>query len=151
MAVSPIDLHAPYDKRVRTALSNPHLKTALSRSTIRLSNQRVAALQAVQSDLDQARRQAEAANAEKSRFLAAVSHDLRQPVQAQRNLIHLLAARQITPEGKRLVNQLETSIQSSATLLNAILDRKPDLARAASLTLLGNASQDIEKIRHGEG
>jgi len=47
MAVSPIDLHAPYDKRVRTALSNPHLKTALSRSTIRLSNQRVASLQAV--------------------------------------------------------------------------------------------------------
>lgn len=47
MAVSPIDLHAPYDTRVRDALSNPHLKTALNRSTIRLSNQRVAALQAV--------------------------------------------------------------------------------------------------------
>ncbi|MCC6170392.1 MAG: iron-sulfur cluster-binding protein [Caldilineaceae bacterium] len=47
MATSPIDLYAPYDTRVRNALNNPHLRTALSRSTIRLSNQRVAALRAV--------------------------------------------------------------------------------------------------------
>ena len=48
MPTSPIDLHAPYDARVRTALANPHLKTALSRSTIRLSNARVKALTAVE-------------------------------------------------------------------------------------------------------
>lgn len=34
-------------------------------------------------------------------------------------------------------------------LLNAIVARKPDLARAAALTLLGNATLDIERIRHG--
>ena len=44
MATSTIDLYAPYDERVRTALNNPHLKTALNRSTTRMSNQRVAAL-----------------------------------------------------------------------------------------------------------
>jgi DNA-binding FadR family transcriptional regulator len=33
-------------------------------------------------------------------------------------------------------------------LLRAILERKPDLARAAALTLLGNAATDIDKIRH---
>ncbi len=47
MATSPIDLYAPYDQRVKTALNNPHLKTVLSRSTVRLSGQRVAALAAV--------------------------------------------------------------------------------------------------------
>lgn len=47
MATSPIDLHAPYDTRVRNSLNNPHLRTALSRSTIRLSNQRVESLAAV--------------------------------------------------------------------------------------------------------
>jgi L-lactate dehydrogenase complex protein LldF len=47
MATSPIDLYAPYPQRVKAALNNPHLKTALSRSTLRLSNQRVAALAAV--------------------------------------------------------------------------------------------------------
>lgn len=47
MATAPIDLYAPYDTRVRNALNNPHLRTALSRSTIRLSSQRVTALRAV--------------------------------------------------------------------------------------------------------
>jgi L-lactate dehydrogenase complex protein LldF len=44
---SPIDLYEPYAGRVERALNNPHLRTALNRSTIRLSNQRVAALAAV--------------------------------------------------------------------------------------------------------
>jgi L-lactate dehydrogenase complex protein LldF len=47
MATSPIDLHAPFQTRVQTALNNPHLKIALNRSTIRLSSARVASLQAV--------------------------------------------------------------------------------------------------------
>jgi L-lactate dehydrogenase complex protein LldF len=47
MATSPINLYAPYGERVKSALNNPHLKTALNRSTIRLSNQRVASMQAV--------------------------------------------------------------------------------------------------------
>ena len=36
-------------------------------------------------------------------------------------------------------------------LLRAILDRKPDLARAAALTLLGNASDDAARIRREPG
>lgn len=35
-------------------------------------------------------------------------------------------------------------------LLNGIVARKPDLARAAALTLLGNATEDIAKIRKSE-
>lgn len=42
-----IDLHAPYKARVHAALGNKHLRTALNRSTIRLSNARVVALNAV--------------------------------------------------------------------------------------------------------
>lgn len=61
MATSTIDLYAPYNERVRTALNNPHLKTALNRSTIRLSNQRVASLAAVDGQLlrDQTRQMKE--------------------------------------------------------------------------------------------
>ncbi|OUC07592.1 (Fe-S)-binding protein, partial [Litorilinea aerophila] len=47
MATSTIDLHAPYKERVKLALQNLHLKTALSRSTVRLSSARVAAMTAV--------------------------------------------------------------------------------------------------------
>jgi L-lactate dehydrogenase complex protein LldF len=42
-----IDLHAPYKNRVDAALGNAHLKTALERSTKRMSGQRVAAMNAV--------------------------------------------------------------------------------------------------------
>lgn len=41
------------------------------------------------------------------------------------------------------------AIVEHGDLLNAIVARKPDLARAAALTLLGNATLDIEHIRHG--
>jgi DNA-binding FadR family transcriptional regulator len=40
------------------------------------------------------------------------------------------------------------AIVEHGDLLRAILERKPDLARAAALTLLGNASTDIDRIRH---
>ena len=58
---SPIDLYASYSDRVRTALDNQHLKTALNRSTIRMSNQRVASLAAVDGQLlrDQTRQMKE--------------------------------------------------------------------------------------------
>jgi L-lactate dehydrogenase complex protein LldF len=61
MTTSTINLYAPYSERVRDALNNPHLKTALNRSTIRMSNQRVAAMQAVDGQLlrDQTRQMKE--------------------------------------------------------------------------------------------
>ena len=40
------------------------------------------------------------------------------------------------------------AIVEHGDVLEAILARKPDLARAASLTLLGNATSDIDRIRH---
>jgi L-lactate dehydrogenase complex protein LldF len=49
MATSTIDLHLPYDERVRGALGNRHLKTALERSTGRMAGQRSAAMAAVDS------------------------------------------------------------------------------------------------------
>ena len=34
-------------------------------------------------------------------------------------------------------------------LARAIVERKPDLARAAAMTLIGNAAGDVNFIRHG--
>lgn len=61
MATSPIDLYAPYSERVKVALNNPHLKTALNRSTVRMSNNRVTAMGAVDGQLlrDQTRQMKE--------------------------------------------------------------------------------------------
>jgi DNA-binding FadR family transcriptional regulator len=40
------------------------------------------------------------------------------------------------------------AIAEHGDLLRAILERKPEMARTAALTLLGNATQDVDKIRH---
>jgi L-lactate dehydrogenase complex protein LldF len=47
MATATIDLHAPYKTRVADALNNPHLKTALTRATGRMTLQRLTAMTAV--------------------------------------------------------------------------------------------------------
>jgi DNA-binding FadR family transcriptional regulator len=41
------------------------------------------------------------------------------------------------------------AIVEHGDVLRAILERKPDMARAAALTLLGNAVSDIKRIREG--
>lgn len=50
MTSAPIDLHLPYDTRVRTALANPQLKIALARATGRMAVQRSAAMTAVEGE-----------------------------------------------------------------------------------------------------
>jgi L-lactate dehydrogenase complex protein LldF len=47
MSTSTIDLHAPFQQRVSSALANKHLKTALSRATGRMTGQRLSAMTAV--------------------------------------------------------------------------------------------------------
>jgi DNA-binding FadR family transcriptional regulator len=42
------------------------------------------------------------------------------------------------------------AIVEHGDLLRAIVDRKPDLARAAAQTLIGNATSDVDKIIHNE-
>jgi len=65
---------------------------------------------------------AERANVAKSNFLAAASHDLRQPVHAVGLFVGALRSVAMPSEGLRLVEQIETSISAMDTLFSAILD-----------------------------
>jgi len=58
----------------------------------------------------------------KSRFLAAASHDLRQPVHALALLAEALKAHVKDTEGDTLCNKLELSIEALSGMLNALLD-----------------------------
>lgn len=72
--------------------------------------------------LDAAKRQADAANAAKSRFLAAASHDLRQPLQAL-TLLHGLLAKAVqgdTP--KRLLGRVDETLGAMTGMLDTLLD-----------------------------
>lgn len=69
--------------------------------------------------------QAERANAAKSRFLAAASHDLRQPLHAlslfSTDLLHQASAGQIR-EIPRIAEQIAASTQTLGDMLNSLLD-----------------------------
>lgn len=66
------------------------------------------------------RREAERANAAKTTFLASVSHDLRQPMHSIALLV--TAARQRSPTGMDVIEQIDASVRSMDDLLNALLE-----------------------------
>jgi signal transduction histidine kinase len=72
--------------------------------------------------VEKARKEAEQANAAKTRFLAAASHDLRQPIHALGLFFGELSARVLGPETSKVIGQIEDSIESINSMLNALLD-----------------------------
>ena len=72
--------------------------------------------------LEAAKRMAEQANLGKSRFLAAASHDLRQPLQTLSLLRGILAKRTKDQSGTRLIAKLEETLSAMAGMLNTLLD-----------------------------
>src|SRR4029077_8155498 len=72
--------------------------------------------------LETAKRQAEHANLGKSRFLAAASHDLRQPLQ-KISLLHEILVRQIKDESAlALVGRLDETVSTMSSMLDTLLD-----------------------------
>src|SRR6202030_583884 len=72
--------------------------------------------------LEEAKRTAEQANLGKSRFLAAASHDLRQPLQTLSLVRGILAKRIKDETGARLVAKLEETLSAMSGMLNTLLD-----------------------------
>jgi signal transduction histidine kinase len=62
------------------------------------------------------------ANEGKTRFLAAASHDLRQPMQAVVLLMESLQERVHEPGTRRIVENISSSVNAMASLLNELLD-----------------------------
>ncbi|HYC05556.1 MAG TPA: ATP-binding protein [Azospirillaceae bacterium] len=103
-----------------------------------------ARLAAQAEELRRSRDEAEAANRAKSRFLAAASHDLRQPFQAMR-LFHALLEGDLTPDRRaEAVARLGEALAAGEDLLRALLDVstleagqvKPELATVSIRAVL---------------
>jgi two-component system CheB/CheR fusion protein len=69
-----------------------------------------------------AQAESERANLAKSRFLAAASHDLRQPLQALTLLSAMLAKAEATAPAAKLIARLDATTGAMATMLNTLLD-----------------------------
>jgi signal transduction histidine kinase/ActR/RegA family two-component response regulator len=65
---------------------------------------------------------AEKANFDKSRFLAAASHDLRQPIHALGLFVGELQSRLDTSEQRKIAGKVEESVEALSSLLDALLD-----------------------------
>ena len=73
-------------------------------------------------DLEAAKHQAETANIAKSRFLAAASHDLRQPLQAMALLQGLLSKISQGERARHLIERLDETLGSMTGMLDTLLD-----------------------------
>jgi two-component system, sensor histidine kinase len=62
------------------------------------------------------------ANRAKSSFLAAASHDLRQPIHALGMFVGALRGVPMAPEGRRIIQQIEASTAAMDSLFSALLD-----------------------------
>ncbi|MBS3647510.1 response regulator [Pseudaminobacter sp. 19-2017] len=110
-------------------------------------------------DLLAAKEQAELANQSKTRFLAAASHDVLQPLNAAHLSISALADLQTTEEGRRLIGQVERSLTTISHLLLTLLDIskldagvvRPDISDVALDPLLSSIKSDFEPIAEQKG
>lgn len=75
-----------------------------------------------QAELMKAYQAAESASLAKTRFLAAASHDLRQPIQAVKLFSSALARSPLTVEQQQTTTFLELSVRTLSDLLEALLD-----------------------------
>ena len=84
--------------------------------------ERTEELTRLNAELGRAKSTADAANISKTRFLAAASHDLLQPLNAARLYATSLVERQIGGEEHRLVRNIDESLESIEELLGALLE-----------------------------
>lgn len=71
---------------------------------------------------EDARQEAERANLAKSKFLAAASHDLRQPIHAQGLFLEVLTRTELTAQQRELLASASAASDASAEMLNTLLD-----------------------------
>lgn len=100
-------------------------EAALERANLTLEGrvaERTATLLRVNSELESARKKADTANRDKTRFLAAASHDLLQPLNAARLYTATLIERSAGGESEALAHSIEASLNAVEEIMSALLD-----------------------------
>src|SRR6516165_5074658 len=105
----------------RTAASSrrsPTLRQALKRRV----QERTEELTRLNTELGRAKGEAEEANISKTRFLAAASHDILQPLNAARLYVTSLVERQRSGNDAQLVTNIDASLDAVEEIFGALLD-----------------------------
>ncbi|PWC32661.1 ATP-binding protein [Azospirillum sp. TSO35-2] len=96
----------------------------------------------IREELARAHREAERANQAKTRFLAAASHDLRQPFQAMSLFHHILLTKLDDPRQLEVAAKLGEALATGNTLLSTLLD--------TSALEVGNVTPRVVEFAVGE-
>ena len=110
-------------------------------------------------ELIAAKENAEQANLSKTRFLAAASHDILQPLNAAHLSISALAELQGSEEGRTLARQVERSLETMEDLLRTLLDIskldagvvEPEIGDVALEPLFSSLSSDFKPFAENKG
>ena len=105
-------------------------------------------------DLAAAKENAERADVSKTRFLAAASHDVLQPLNAALLSISALSEIQAGEEGRKLVRQVERSLETMGDLLRTLLDIskldagvvRPEIGPVPLEPLLASLKSDFQPL-----
>jgi Na+/proline symporter/signal transduction histidine kinase len=102
---------------------------------------------------ERAKRLAESANLSKTRFLAAASHDLLQPLNAARLFTSALRQQpQLDPESGRLAERIDTAFKAAEDLLDALLEAsRLDAGKHRAEIGVVALADVIEPLRHQFG
>jgi PAS domain S-box-containing protein len=115
---------------------------------------------AINDALVAAREEADRANMAKTRFLAAASHDLRQPLQTIRLLnASLLTLMPETGDQQDLLRRQESAIDSASRIINALLDItrlesgavEPHLSPINLISVYGDLKGEYEPVAQAKG
>lgn len=118
-------------KRADTLLRQSESRLMAAARELRIANeslerrvgQRTAELQAANRALQQAKSEAEQANVSKTKFLAAASHDLHQPLNAARLFVAALGEQDGLGKSNRdLVDSIDNALEAIDGLLRALFD-----------------------------
>lgn len=109
--------------------------------------------------LNRAKSEAEAANLSKTKFLAAVSHDLLQPLNAARLFASALDEQPLPPASQRLVGQIGRSLKDVEALLGTLVDisrldagvLEPDIATFRVADLLDALAEEYRQMAAARG
>jgi PAS domain S-box-containing protein len=114
---------------------------------------------AAECQLREAKTEAEAANLSKTKFLAAVSHDLLQPLNAARLFVGALVEQEMSAANLELIQQVGHSLKDVETLLGTLVDISkldagvvtPEIAPFAIRDLLDGLAREYRQVAASEG
>lgn len=140
------------DRRVRE-------RTAALTDLNQQLRQEIAERATVEARLRDAKQEADRANLSKTKFLAAVSHDLLQPLNAARLFTSALQEQSFGPRAEGLVRSVSTSLDDVENLLGTLVDISkldagvitPDLTAFDLRDLLNNLAREFRQMALAEG